>query len=272
MAVAASNKKPTTIEKRQISYTRDYRHLPRPKISMWFFVLLLVIPAVLAVLLFYPEISLAISVWVSHVITGGTGVPSTVTSAEFIPAIGPVYLVDMAGSMPTLLFSIINLVVSLATLFLVMLMRRSSMRSFAIYICMALFVHVISSLFFIFFPEYFPYALVDYSTLYMEQQIAIWICIAGISGFAIALIFSSFLSKLLTYLATLAYTAVYGITRYVVYLLLLHYFSSLFMATLFFTLGVLFDFLQMVFVYILYVRYASKKYGSQREGTLWKWS
>lgn len=272
MTAGTQNRKGTTIEKRRIFFTRDYRHLPKPRISMWMFVFLFVIPTVAALVLFYPQISQAISAWTCRVITGSTGIKTSVTSSEFIPMIGPVYLVDIVGSLPTFWFAVANLIVSVAVLLLVVLLRQSGMRSFAIYISMAMFVHMISSLFFIFFPEYFPYSLTDYSELYMEQQIAIWICIAGISGFAIALIFSPFWSKLLTFLSTLAYTGVYGITRYVLYLILLHYFSSLYMATLFFTLGVLFDFLQMVFVYIVYVRYASGKYGAQKEGTLWKWS
>ncbi|MFH1512620.1 MAG: hypothetical protein ABIG45_04620 [Bacillota bacterium] len=272
MTVGIQNRKGAAIEKRHIFFTRDYRHLPRPRMTMWLFVVLLIVPTIVGLVLFYPQISYGISVWTSGVITNGTGIQTAVTSAEFIPAIGPVYLVDIAGSLPTFLFSVINLIVSAAILLAVALLRRSGMRSFAIYVSMAMFVHMISSLFFIFFPEYFPYALVDYSELYMEQQIAIWICIAGISGFAIALIFSPFLSKLLSFVATLVYTGIYGITRYVLYLLILHYFSSLYMATLFFTLGVLFDFLQMVFIYIIYIRYASMKYGSQKEGTLWKWS
>lgn len=92
------------------------------------------------------------------------------------------------------------------------------------------------------------------------------------SGFAISLIYSPLFAKLVALLATLAYSFVYGVVRYVIYLVILHYFSSLYMATLFFTLGVVFDFLQMVFVYILYVRYASRAFGSQKEGSLWKWS
>ena len=123
-----------------------------------------------------------------------------------------------------------------------------------------------------FFPEYFPYTLVNYSELYIEQQIAIWLCIAGIAGFAISLIFSSFLAKLIAFIVTMLYSGIYGIARYVIYLLVLHFFSSIYMATLFFTLGMLFDFLQMVFVYILYVQYASKNFGTQKRGTLWKWA
>jgi hypothetical protein len=272
MIAGTQTRKGAAVEKRHIFFTRDYRHLPKPQITMWLFVILFIIPVIIGLLLFYPQISLVISNWTSGVITNSTGIPTGVTSSEFIPMVGPVYLVDIRGSLPTLLFSIINLIVSITVLLLVILFRRSGMRSFAIYVSMAMFVHMISSLFFIFFPEYFPYSLTDYSELYMEQQIAIWICIAAISGFAIALIFSSFVAKLLTYAATLVYAGLYGITRYVLYLLILHYFSSLFMGTLFFTLGVLFDFLQMVFIYIIYIRYASRKYDSQKEGTLWKWS
>jgi hypothetical protein len=272
MAAGMQNKKDATIEKQNIFFTRDYRHLPKPRFSMWFFVVLLVLPSLAAILVFYPQVSRGVSEWVSGVITNNTGVSTSVISSEFIPMIGPVYLVDIAGTLPTRVFSIINLAVSLLVLILAGIFRKSGFRSFIIFLCMAMFIHMISSLVFIFFPEYFPYTLKNYSELYMEQQIAIWLCISAISGFAISLIFSSLISKLITYLATLAYTFVYGVVRYVIYLVILHFFSSLYMATLFFTLGVLFDFLQMVFIYILYVQYASKAFGSQKEGALWKWS
>lgn len=265
-------KKNAAIEKQEIFFTRDYRHLPKPRFSMWIFVLLIVFPTLAAILLMYPQLSLGISQWVSGVITDNTGVPTSIISSDFIPMIGPVYLVDLAGSLPTRVFSIINLAVSALVLLLAGIFRKSGFRSFIIFLCMAMFVHLISSLFFIFFPEYFPYTLKNYSELYMEQQIAIWLCIAGISGFAISLIYTHIFAKIVTFLATLAYSFVYGVVRYVIYLVILHYFSSLYMATLFFTLGVVFDFLQMVFIYILYVQYASRTFGSQKEGSLWKWS
>ena len=231
------NRKDATIEKQNIFFTRDYRHLPKPRFSMWLFVFVFVLPIIAGLLLYYPRITEVIAVWTSNVITNATGIPTSVTSSDFIPMVGPVYLVDINGSLPTRAFSIINLVVSLTVLLLSMIFNKSGFRSFIIFLCMAMFIHMISSLFFIFFPEYFPYALADYSELYMEQQIAIWVCIAGISGFAIALIFSSFIPKLIAYLTTLAYAGIYGITRYVLYLVVLHYCSSLYMATLFFYAG-----------------------------------
>ena len=272
MAGGKHNRNDAPTEKQSIFYTRDYRHLPRPRLSMWFFVALIVLPVLASIFLFYPRLSLAISTWVSGVITGNTGVSTSVISSEFIPMIGPVYLVNIAGSLPTRVFSIINAVVSLAVLLAVGIFRKSGFRAFMIFLSMAMVIHLISSLFFTFFPEYFPYTLENYSELYMEQQIAIWLCIAGISGFAISLIYSPLLAKLTAFFATLAYSFVYGVVRYVIYLVILHFFSSLYMATLFFTLGVLFDFLQMVFIYILFVQYASREFNSQKEGALWKWS
>ena len=272
MAAGTQTVRDTAIEKQNIFFTRDYRHLPKPRLSMWLFVLAFAVPALLGILLFYPQITHAISQWVSGLITGATGIPTSVISSDFIPMIGPVYLVDIAGSLPTRMFALINLIVSSVALLLALFVRHNGIRSFIVYLCIALFIHIVASLYFVFFPEYFPYTLTNYSELYIEQQIAIWICIAGISGFAISLIFSSFLSKLLSFVVTLLYSCVFGITRYVVYLLILHYFSALYMATLFFTLGMLFDFLQMVFIYILYVQYASKDFGTQKKGTLWKWA
>lgn len=272
MAAATQTHKTPPIQKQSIFFTRDYRHLPRPQLSMWLFVAVFVLPVFAGILLFYPQISFAVATWVSGVITGNTGVPTAVISSDFIPMIGPVYLVEIAGSLPTRLFSILNFVIAGIILFYGALFRKKGFRAMVIYVCIAMFIHMIASFYFIFFPEYFPYTLVNYSELYMEQQIALWICIAGISGFAIALIFSSFLSKLIAFAATMVYTGLYGVTRYVIYLLVLHYFSSLYMATLFFTLGMLFDFLQMVFIYVLYVQHASKGFGKPKMGRLWRWA
>lgn len=258
-------------EKRYINFTRDYRHFPKPKLSSFLFFILIPVPVILVILFYYPDITMALSSWTSKVISGSIGVQTTITSSEFIPMIGPVHFLDMVGSSPTFTFSLINLIVSVAILGILSFVE-SNMRSLIVYICMGAFVHAVSSAFFMFFPEYFPYALVDYSELYMEQQVAMWLIIALIAGLATALVYAPVYSKIITFFAILAYVAAYGITRYGLYLVILRSVSSLFMATLFFTLGVLFDFLQLVFIYTLFVMRASIRNSYGRGGSLWRWS
>ncbi len=258
-------------EKRYIYFTRDYRYFNKPGFTNIVYICLTVLPVVALVLMFYPEISMAISNWVSGVISQATGVQTGLASSEYIPSLGDVFFVDMSGTSPTASFALINLVVSLLSIVFITRLQ-SQARSFIIFVNMAMFVHAVASAFFLLWPEYFPYILTDYSELYMEQQISLWIMIPIIAGFATGMIRAPLPAKLLAFYTTLAFSFVFGVCRYVVYMAALNWLTALYMATLFFTLGVLFDFMQVVCVYSVFVKYASSYIGSSKEAKIWQWS
>lgn len=260
-----------TIEKKLIFYTRDYRRFPKAGWVSWVYVLFLVIPATLVFVFFYPQISSAICGWTAGVLRAVVTVPVSVASASYFGDLGPIYFVDMEGTFPTPYFALLSLIVCFV-FFLIVTRAENNARSLMIFLAMGLFVQLISSAFFLFFPEYFPYTLTEYSELYMKQQICIWLMITLICGLTTALVRSGWLSKFAAFFLAILYSLLYGISRYVVYLFVLQVCSSLFMAMLFFTFGVLFDFLQLVMVYSFFTRGVSRR-GNTKEGSaLWEWS
>ena len=65
---------------------------------------------------------------------------------------------------------------------------------------------------------------------------------------------------------------VYGIVRYILYMIIISQFSYLFMASLYFAFGVLFDFLIMVGIFSLFIYMSGKKFQGKKRGRVWKWS
>ena len=258
-------------EKRYINVTRDYRYFDKPGFLSFLYICFTALPVVVLLLMFYPELTAAISAWAGGVVSQVTGVVTGLSSSEFIPVLGDVVFVDMPGTAPTASFALVNLIVSLASM--VFLSRlQCQARSFIIFVNMAMFVHGVSSAFFLLWPECFPYVLTDYSELYMEQQIGLWIMISVIAGISTGLIHAPLRAKLLAFYTTLGFSFIYGVTRYVVYMATLYWITALYMATLFFTLGVLFDFMQLVCVYSIFVKYASSRIHASKEASQWKWS
>lgn len=257
--------------KKLIYYTRDYRHFPKASPVALLYFLLTAVPALALIFFFYPEITLWISEWVRGVLVQVLDTEISITSSSYIPFVGPIYFIDIAGRSPSFLFALISLIASVLLLFLLP-QFDSNRRSVTIYLCMGLFVHALSSAFFVFFPEYFPYTLTDYSELYMKQQISLWLTITLIIGLTTAIVPGRLLSKLAAFFATLLYSGLYGITRCVVYFYVLVVGSSLFMSTLFFTLGVLFDFIQLVMVYSVFIKGVSQRIDTRKGRELWEWS
>jgi hypothetical protein len=259
-------------EKSRIYYPREYRHFQRFQASTIPFLLLCVAPAVLAILFFYPDITGWISGWTGDLIYRITGIMPGVESGEFLGWMrdrGIQYL-SFPGSMPGFLHSVIC-VVACVVLFIAAA-ATPKLRPLMIYLCMGLFVQFISALFFIFASEHFPYSLTDYSELYMEQQIGIWLMLAVIIGISVSLSSAPGFSRVVVFYGCLACSFVFGCLRYVVYIVLLHYCSSLYMASLFFTFGVFFDFLQMVALYAVFIRYQSSKINAGKGQKIWQWS
>lgn len=256
--------------KNKIFYSREYRHLQKPSARSLIFLCLCVLPVCCVFLFLYPEITSILSDWGAAILRATTGTTVTVETVLFIPWVGDVSYISLEGTTPTFTSSLINAVASLLFILIASQTNRSN-RPLMIYLCMGLFVHLVSSLFFIFFPEYFPYSLVDYSKLYILQQIGTWLTIALISGAATDLILSKGGYKYAAFFITVLYSFIFGCVRYVVYLFILYKFSLLYMAMLFFIFGVLYDFLGMIAIYALYVRSVSDLMSSKSGREAWRW-
>lgn len=258
--------------KAKIYYPRTYRHLILDRLRQLLFVLACVLPVIVLLLVFYPQLTGALSSAVAGFLsTIFPGANFSVISDEFIPMLGPIYFIRMPSVAPSLFFSLCNLAVALVLLTVCVTGRRKG-TPISIYFVIALLLHIVSSLYFAFASAYFPYTATDYTELYIKQQMSIWLCITVIAGFATGFISGGALYiRIGYYLLTLAYSFVFGSVRYFSFLFIIYTCSSLFMATLFFSLGPFFDFLYLVYFYGLFVDRMVTHLNSERRQALWQW-
>ncbi|MDO5112129.1 MAG: hypothetical protein Q4E65_07475 [Clostridia bacterium] len=260
-----------TPKKDMIFYARDYRHFTATVGNTSVFALLCVLPVVLVFVLFYSPITRALCVWAGNIVASVTGESVSMLSTPFLPHLGGVFYLALPGSLPSYTHALIAGLLTVVAIPIVSQARRNS-RPLMIYCCMGLYVLLISCLFFLFFPEHFPYTLSTYSQLYMVQAAALWIILPALFGVALALMRANIVARLVAILVQVAVMMLYNAVRYVVYLCFLYFCSSLYMATLFFTFGVLFDFIHMVTLYAFFAKKVSEQYNSPEGRSQWAWS
>lgn len=258
-------------KKRFIDYTREYRHMPHPSVLNYAFAAYTSLPVVLLYVIFYSDITLALSKWAGRILASVTGQEVSVTSKAYFPGFGDIYFTDMQGRMPSFTYALAAALIAVV-LIIIFSQGNYNSRPLMIYLCMGLYVFFISSLFFVFFPEHFPYTLTQYSELYMKQQVALWITISLLGGISIGLLCEKGIHKFIAFFTMAVMSFLYGCVRYVIYLYLLHAVSSILMATLFFTFGVLFDFLQLIAIFSIYIKGYSHRLSQRKRGANWLWS
>ncbi len=229
-----------------------------------------VLPILCVFIFFYPTITSALSNWGAAILRATTNSPVVIQSVKFIPGLGEASFISIETTSPSFTLSLINAIVSVFFILLTSQINRNN-RPLMIYLSIGLFVHLVSSLFFMFAPDHFPYTIGDYSRLYVLQQIGTWMTITFITGLATNLILPSGGYKYAAFFVTVLFSFVFGCVRYVVYLYLLYRFSVLYMAALFFIFGVLYDFLGMIAIYAIFVRGVSYKMSSSSGRGSWQW-
>ena len=255
--------------KDKINFARTYRKLSSDKISELLTFFICIIPFFLGILFFYPEITLMISKVAAAVLKPYYDYPVIIVNkAEYIKAIGPIYFISLPGSIPSMEFSIINLLGSIIGLLILPHINR--MKPLVIFSIVTLLTHLTSSVFFTFNPQYFPYDLVDYSNLYMKQQIGIYLFTIIVIGMAISLLPGKKLTKFFTISLVFGYSLIFGTVRYIFFIYILSKISLIYMASLFFTFGPFVDFLYVVCIYSLFLNKTSQKVTADME--VWQWS
>ena len=257
-----------------IFYARTYRRLERDLKRQLLFMLLLVLPVIILYLVFYPSITRAVSFWASGVLADALGAPQDylIGAHEYIPFFGPVSYVSLSSSYPSMPLVVGTALVCLAVCAVLSTGSRRGL-PLSIFLLFGVGVQLVSCLFFFIDGSVFPYAETDYSVLYMIQQVGIWLFFIIIAGFVVGLIsYGGLALKLVTFAGILLYSFVFGVVRYTVYLYIVAKFSSLFMATLFFSLGPFFDFLYLVFFYSLFVDRLNAKLNRRDRTEVWRWT
>jgi hypothetical protein len=198
------------------------------------------------------------------------GVRTVVTWWEFLPtAIRHLPVLDAAGRYPSRILALWTFVIALLV---VLLMRylRVIPGTLRVYIIFLGLITVVSAAFFVLWPYRFPYDVLDFSLLYMGTQLGMWLLLPLVLGTVLAPLPSPTLEKAGVILFGLAYAALFGAVRYAAFLYLLHRFTVLHMAAMFFALGPLIDFVYLVAIYSVYVNIVALRL--RRRPETWRWS
>jgi len=177
------------------------------------------------------------------------------------------------GRLPTLQESFIYLLVSsLSLLFLISRFNPLSkyISAWLIYIS---FVYFVSSFYFVFFLDSFPYTERDFAVLYILQQTGVFLFIPILLAFSLSIFTFSWLNPLLnaiTIALSLTYSSVFGGLRYIVFAYTLKNFSYIHMPAMFFLFGPLLDFIYIVSFYSLCL-YMTIKLFQRNQEAFYQW-
>lgn len=251
-----------------ILYHRSYRKLPGSTKTFLLHFALLALPFSVFSLLFYPEITEQVCVITKNVLDPYYYADSVnIMSRRYIEAIGPLFYIQVPESFPSYLFSLGNAVVPL--LLLAILPNIQKFKPFLIFSVILCMIHIVSSLYFLLFPAHFPYTGGDYSQLYMLQEIGIWFFMPIIMGLAVLPMPVSIFLKALVMVSIYLYSLLFGLVRYIVFLMIVSKISLIYMAILFFALGPLIDFIYAVGIYTLFVNKIARNLAE--DFSLWRW-
>ncbi|MBI5042517.1 MAG: hypothetical protein HZC10_01505 [Nitrospirae bacterium] len=181
--------------------------------------------------------------------------------------VNTVYIIDMPGKYPSMIFSVCLLIASLLLIFLIS--KTKLPPPIVIWVIYLALINLVSSVVFILMPAMFPYIIENFSELYIKTEVVIWLFIPLLMGIAFSSLPSNIFTKTAVVVLTIIYSMVLGIIRYVAFLYILAKFSYIFMAFLFFAFGPLMDFIYIVGLYSLYVSNYASKIG--KDLRIWKW-
>lgn len=252
--------------KSRIYHHRSYRKLPKAKPGQT--VLDFLICAVLLdvlILILYPSITYGIS-YVGRMIFSNAYTQYEIVNIPFI--LGDVFLLDIFGRYPSQEFAVYAALISLLIVVVVPLFSFFT-QPIAIWVVLISFINLISSVFFVFFADYFPYSMLIYLDLYMKTLVSIWLIIPFILLLGFIPLPTNFFQKLKLIVLTVIYSIIFGCLRYIVFIFILREFSYLFMAILFFMFGPFFDFVYIVGFYSVFVSNLAVKI--KGDETKWGW-
>ena len=261
----------TTESKKKIFYVREYRHFTPNGKETVLFLLTCVVPIVLIMLLVFPYISHWICTWVGRLLSQTPNTEIGTEVHDLFPNFLPIESLTLAGHNPSRTQVLIAMVVSLVLL-IISWQVDANLRSVFIYLSMALYLLLASCLFFLFWPERFPYTLDQFSSLYMLQQASLCVILPALLGIALSLIPAGFCLKYFAVILCSLLDILVCTLRYFFYLYVLHRFSYLYMASLYFSLGVLFDFIRMVLIFSFVAKRVSETMQKPDWRGKWDWA
>lgn len=181
------------------------------------------------------------------------------------------YYLSYNGRLPSFLESIFVFFVTLIMLIINIKLDIMS-KPFKIWLNYIVITLMVSSVYFIFFSNIFPYSLDDFSLLYIIAQIGIISFIPIITGFSLALFSFSWwllIANFFTVCLVLVYSFLFGAIRYAFFLQILKSSSFIWMANMFFNFGPLLDMVYISGIFAFYVSILSKV--ARKNMRFWRW-
>ena len=249
-----------------VEYHRSYRklHYGRLGLKLFTHLLLFLVIAVL-ILLFLEQLTYFYSGMTASLLTQNIKELYMSTTPLFFQNI---WIVDAQGVLPSqvmlfwvALFSIIA--------WLIVLVIKEIPLPIRLGVKVLGFLNLAGCIYFWFWGKHFPYVMRDFSTLYVSAEIGMWIAIPLMLIFALLPIPVLLWKKTVLVLFTLLYTFVFGFIRYALFIFILAKFSYLWMAFLYFVLGVFFDFAFMIAFYSYFISLVAPSIF--RKQKVWKW-
>ena len=259
-------------EKKVIYYARAYRRISASKTKCLLYICILILPMLLFLWFHLDDLTRWICETTQNVFREVCPDIPTSVHVKNVMLLGKLSYLSIDTVYPELQTCLLNGAVSLAIIVLISNLPWKG-RPMAIYLILNAGIHLISSLWFLFAPDCFPYTLTQYSELYMLQEVGIWIVFLVMTGAVTGIIGDKgFPDKFLAVLCVMVYSIVFGTVRYIVFLYLQYQYSVLYMALFYFTLGPLFDFVYLVMIYAFFVNRMVRLYESPAGKEAWKWS
>lgn len=259
-------------KKKKIYYARTYRRIKIETKTSILFTFLLMIPSLLVFIFNIDTITekmAQISTWVLSQVFPKEFI--TVMSSQY-SFLGTIQYVELPTTYPEFSTVCFNLVLCFGVFLLMELLKKTG-KPLGVFLLYTLVVHVVNCVFFVYGGKEFPYTIGEYSNLYIQQQIGIWIMFIILASLVVGFMGkNAYGYKLLSFAGIMLYSIIYGMIRYIVFLFLLHKFSVLYMALLFFVIGPLFDFSYFVAIYAIFVNKIIKEYEFGKKKGEWKWS
>lgn len=262
-------------KKNRIFFSRTYRHFAPESKKQWVFLLAVVLPCLVVFLFFFTELTFALSTWVRDSLTSFFPSDSIdIDYRRFLPIFGGVYFVRLPNKLPSGEETAINLIITLSAIFAILFAFRHKKGGtpVSIYALIVLLLHLVSCIFFLFAKEYFPYTVSEYSELYMLQQVGLWLAFLFLAGVISGVFgYGKTGGRLLLFFGIIAYSIVFGCVRYLAFLFILSKASTLYMTSLFFSLGPMFDFIYFVFLYSIFINSRIEHFNYGEGLADWQW-
>jgi hypothetical protein len=250
-----------------IYYHRAYRKITG---SGWIFLVQLLavtLPISFLILIGYPFITKQMSL-VSLAILSPYYEHGALKIIEDVFLLGNVSLIDIDGTYPSALMSLINFLVSLSLILFLPFVKKG--KNIAIYFVFLAAINLCSALFFTLSPYEFPYTGAEFSKFYLQSEISMWLFIPFILGMAVTLLPTPISLRLILIFSAIIYSIVFGTLRYIIFLFIISKCSVIYMALLFFAFGPLIDFVYIVGIYSFYNNRLASNLKSSN--SIWKWS